>query len=100
VFDAFQVRLTTLPDDHIGFDIAEGPYARTEAAKILAKPIRAGVFAVSCCQLDAHARAVDVIELKSLYQQGIALPATLLRSDHSLPQGARRPSRRDVSRVP
>lgn len=45
VFDAFQVRLTTLPDDHIRFDIAEGPCARTEAVKIAATPIRAGAVA-------------------------------------------------------
>jgi hypothetical protein len=47
MFDAFEVRLTTLPDDHIRFDIAEGPYARTETVEIAATLIRAGVFAVS-----------------------------------------------------
>ena len=52
MFDAFQVRLTTLPDDHIRFDIAEGPYARSEAVKIAATPIRAGVFAVSSVEAD------------------------------------------------
>ncbi|MCW5963634.1 MAG: hypothetical protein KIT83_06325 [Bryobacterales bacterium] len=52
VFDAFRVRLTTLPDDHIRFDIAEGPYARTEAVRIAATPIRAGVFAVSWVEAD------------------------------------------------
>ena len=52
MFDAFEVRLTTLPDDHIRFDIAEGPYARTETVKIAATPIRAGVFAVSWVEAD------------------------------------------------
>jgi hypothetical protein len=51
-FDTFEVRLTTLPDDQIRFDIAEGPYARTETVKIAATPIRAGVFAVSWVEAD------------------------------------------------
>ena len=46
-FDAFTARLTTLPDDHIRFHIAEGPYAHTETVKIAASRIRAGVLAVS-----------------------------------------------------
>lgn len=46
-FDAFDVRLTTLPDDCIRFVIADGRYARTETVKITATPIRAGIFAVS-----------------------------------------------------
>lgn len=52
VFDAFTVRLTTLPDDHIRFHIAEGPYARTETVKIAVTQIRAGVFAVSWVEAD------------------------------------------------
>ena len=52
IFDPFQVRLTTLPDDHIRFDIAEGPYARTETVKVAATLIRAGVFAVSWVEAD------------------------------------------------
>lgn len=47
VFDAFEVRLTTLPDDHLRFEIAEGPYARTEIVKIATTPVRPGIFAVS-----------------------------------------------------
>lgn len=51
-FDAFEVRLTTLPDDHIRFDIAEGPYARTETVNIAVTKIRAGIFAVSWAEAD------------------------------------------------
>lgn len=46
-FDAFTARLTTLPDNHIRFHIADGPYAHTETVTIAVNPIRAGVFAVS-----------------------------------------------------
>ncbi len=47
VFEAFTARLTTLPDEHICFHIADGPYAHTETAKIAVSQIRTGVFAVS-----------------------------------------------------
>lgn len=47
VFDMFTSRLTTLPEDRIRFQIAEGPYARTETVKIATNLIRAGVFTVS-----------------------------------------------------
>ncbi|WP_162232680.1 MoaF-related domain-containing protein [Sphingomonas sanxanigenens] len=47
VFDAFTARLTTLPDGQIRFEIAKGPYAKTETVKIAASRIRTGVFAVS-----------------------------------------------------
>jgi hypothetical protein len=47
MLDAFTARLTTLPDDHIRFHIAEGAYAHTETVKIAVSPIRAGAFAVS-----------------------------------------------------
>ena len=33
-FDAFTARLTTLPDDHIRFHIADGPFAHTETVTI------------------------------------------------------------------
>ncbi|UUZ71169.1 hypothetical protein LP415_18750 [Polaromonas sp. P1(28)-8] len=46
-FDAFAVKLTTLPDSKIRFQIAEGPYARTETVKISTTLIRPGLFAVS-----------------------------------------------------
>jgi hypothetical protein len=46
-FDAFSVRLTTLPDSQIRFRIPEGPYARSEVVRIDAKAIRPGVFLVS-----------------------------------------------------
>ena len=52
MFDAFEVRLTSLPDDLVRFDITEGPYARTETVKIAATLIRAGVFAVSWVEAD------------------------------------------------
>lgn len=52
VFDAFEVRLTTLSYDQIRFEIAEGPYARTETVKIAVTPIRAGIFAVSWVETD------------------------------------------------
>lgn len=52
VFNAFEVRLTTLPDDHLRFEIAEGPYARTETVKIAATPVCAGIFAVSWVEAD------------------------------------------------
>lgn len=47
VFDAFAVRLTTLPGGELRFHIAEGPYARTETVKCVATSIRPGVFLVS-----------------------------------------------------
>lgn len=52
MLDAFEARLTSLPDDHVRFDITEGPYARTETVKIAATLIRAGVFAVSWVEAD------------------------------------------------
>jgi hypothetical protein len=52
MFDAFEVRLTSLPDDHVRFEITEGPHARTEIVKIAATLIRAGVFAVSWVEAD------------------------------------------------
>jgi len=47
VFGTFAVILTTLSGGEIHFRIDEGPYARSETVKIVATPIRPGVFLVS-----------------------------------------------------
>lgn len=46
-FEAFSVRLTTLANERIRFEITEGPFARTETVRIASTQIRPGVFAVS-----------------------------------------------------
>ena len=46
-FDEFQVRLTVLSESRLRFDIAEGPFAKSEEVDIVATAIRPGVFLVS-----------------------------------------------------
>lgn len=76
-FDAFAVRLTTLPDSKIRFHIAEGPYARTETVKISATLIRPGLFAVSWVE----ASGATVVHVED-FAQGI------IHSHATLPDGA------------
>lgn len=66
IFDAFKVRLTTLSDDRLRFEIAEGPYARTETVRIAVTPIRPGVFAVSWVE----AEGATVVHVED-FQRGI-----------------------------
>lgn len=47
VLEAFTARLTTLADDRMRFEIATGPYAKTETVTIAASRLRPGIFAVS-----------------------------------------------------
>jgi phenolic acid decarboxylase len=77
VFDAFTARLTTLADEHIRFDIAEGRYARTETVKISASRIRAGIFAVSWVE----ASGATVVHVED-FARGV------VRSNATLPDGS------------
>jgi len=73
VFDAFTARITTLPDDHIRFHIAEGPYAHTETVKITVNRIRAGAFAVSW----AEASGATVVHIEDFGRGVVHSYATL-----------------------
>lgn len=75
-FDAFSVRLTTLPDSGLRFHIAEGPHARTEEVKIAATLIRPGIFLVSWVE-NSGATVVHVEDFA----------AEILHSHATLPNG-------------
>ena len=72
-FDAFAVRLTTLPNNEIRFHIAEGPYARTETVKFVATVIRPGVFLVSWVE----ASGATVVHVEDFAQSVLHSHATL-----------------------
>lgn len=46
-FDQFAVRLTVLSATRLRFDIADGPYAKSEEVDLVATLLRPGVFLVS-----------------------------------------------------
>jgi hypothetical protein len=79
VFEAFTARLTTLPDDHIRFHIADGPYAHTETVKIAVSTIRAGVFAVSWVE----ASGATVVHVED-FARGVVHSYATLRDGSSL----------------
>jgi hypothetical protein len=72
-FDAFTVRLTTLPNSELRFHIAEGPYARTETVKIVTTLIRPGVFIVSWVE----AGGATVVHVEDFAQGALYSHATL-----------------------
>ena len=75
-FDAFSVRLTTLPNQELRFTIPDGPYARSETVQIATNMIRPGVFLVSWVE-SSGATVVHVED----FAQGI------LHSHATLPDG-------------
>ena len=75
-FEAFRVRLTTLPGSELRFHIPEGPYARTETVKIAATLVRPGLFIVSWVE-SSGATVVHVED----FAQGV------LHSHATLPDG-------------
>lgn len=75
-FDAFAVRITTLPNRELSFHIAEGPYAHTETVKVVATAIRPGVFLVSWVE----ASGATVVHVEDFAQ-------SLLYSHATLPNG-------------
>ena len=79
-FDAFAVRLTTLPNSALNFHIAEGPYAHTETVKVVATLIRPGIFLVSWVEASG-ATVVHVEDFaKSVLYSHATLPdGTFLR---------------------
>jgi len=79
-FDAFSVRLTTLPNSEIRFHIADGPYARTETVKCVATSIRPGVFLVSWVEASgATVVHVEDFGRSVLYSQATLPDGTFLR---------------------
>jgi len=75
-FEAFSVRLTTLPNSELRFHIAEGPYARTEKVKIVSSVIRPGLFLVNWVE----AGGATVVHLEDF-------AASVLYSHATLPDG-------------
>jgi len=84
-FEAFAVRLTTLPNNELRFQIAEGPYARTETVKIVATLIRPGLFIVSWVE-SGGATVVHVEDFAQgvLYSHATLPDGTFLRMDAPL----------------
>jgi len=72
-FDAFSVRLSTLPNSELRFHIAEGPFARTETVKIVTTSIRPGVFIVSWVE----AGGATVVHVEDFAQRVLYSHATL-----------------------
>lgn len=72
-FDAFTVRLTTLPDSELRFHIAKGPYAHTETVKIVTTLLRPGVFIVSWVE----AGGATVVHVEDFAQGTLYSHATL-----------------------
>lgn len=72
-FLAFAVRLTTLANGEIHFRIAEGPYAHDETVKVVATPIRPGVFLVSWVE----ASGATVVHIEDFAQSVLYSHATL-----------------------
>ncbi|MET0791895.1 MAG: hypothetical protein ABW061_10275 [Polyangiaceae bacterium] len=81
-FDAFAVRLRTLPNGELNFHIAEGPYAHTETVKVVATMIRPGIFLVSWVEASG-ATVVHVQDFaKSVLYSRATLPdGTFLRME-------------------
>jgi len=81
-FDAFAVRLSTLPNSELNFRIAEGPYAHTETVKVVATMIRPGIFLVSWVEASG-ATVVHVEDFaKSVLYSHATLPdGTFLRME-------------------
>ncbi len=72
-FAEFSVRLTTLPNRALRFEIATGPYARTEEVQIDTTLIRPGVFLVSWVE---HSGAT-VVHVEDFAQGHLYSHATL-----------------------
>jgi hypothetical protein len=72
-FDAFAVRLTTLPNSEIHFHIADGPYAHKETVKIVATLVRPGIFLVSWVE----ASGATVVHVEDFAQSVLHSHATL-----------------------
>ena len=72
-FEAFAVRLTTLPNSELRFRIPEGPYARTETVKIVTTLLRPGVFIVSWVE----ASGATVVHVEDFAQGALYSHATL-----------------------
>lgn len=72
-FDAFAVRLTTLPNSELRFHIAAGPYAHDETVKVVATLIRPGVFLVSWVE----ASGATVVHVEDFAQSVLYSHATL-----------------------
>lgn len=83
-FKEFSVRLTTLLDK-VRFEIAQGPYARTEEVDIVATPIRPGVFIVSWVE-KSGATVVHVEDFAQgrLYSHATLRDGTFLRMEGDL----------------
>lgn len=93
-FDAFAVRLTTLPGSELRFHIAVGPYARTETVKIVAKLIRPGVFLVSWVE----ASGATVVHVEDFAQSVVYSHATLPDGTFLRMQAPLRIARSEMSR--
>lgn len=72
-FDAFEVRLTSLPDGQMRFIIEDGPYTRTEVVPVVTTPIRTGVFAVSWVE----ANGASVVHVEDFERSMVHSYATL-----------------------
>jgi hypothetical protein len=72
-FDEFSVRLKTLPGREMRFDIADGPFARTETVRFDVTTVRPGVFLVSW----QEASRATVVHLEDFVQMVLHSYATL-----------------------
>lgn len=84
-FDAFAVRITTLPDRALSFHIAEGPYAHTETVNVVATSIRPGVFLVSWVEASgATVVHVEDFDQSTLYSHATLPDGTFLRMEAAI----------------
>lgn len=79
-FKEFSVRLSVLAADRLRFEIADGPFARSEEVAIVATPIRPGLFLVSWIE-HSGATVVHVEDFASgqLHSQATLPDGTFLR---------------------
>ena len=72
-FKEFSVRLSVISRDSLRFEIAEGPFAKTEEVPIVATVIRPGLFLVTWVE----SSGATVVHVEDFVQQKIYSNATL-----------------------
>ncbi|KQW49551.1 MULTISPECIES: hypothetical protein [unclassified Roseateles] len=84
-FKEFSVRLTVLASDRLRFDIAEGPFAKTEEVIVAVSLIRPGVFLVSWVE-HSGATVVHVEDFSkgTLYSHATLPGGTFLRMEGAI----------------